>query len=161
MSDQPFDPLALWRDMLSKWETGFNEVANRNMGSPEFSRFMNQAMGMSVRMQHGVGELMGRYLTAMNMPSRADIAALGERLQSIEEQIARLTAAIEHVAIERSGEPTPLVGPPRTKRPQALNGPSAHGVETRASAEAPAASVAKPKPAPKPAQRAKKKGKGS
>src|ERR1700687_4432125 len=100
MTDQPPDPLALWRDMLSKWETGFNDAANRGMGSPEFSRFVNQAMGTSVRMQRGLGELMGRYLTAMNMPTRADIAALGERLQGIEEQISRLAATIEHVAIE-------------------------------------------------------------
>lgn len=152
MTEQPFDPLALWRDMLSKWETGFNDVANRNMASPEFSRFMNQAMGMSVRMQHGVGELMGRYLTAMNMPSRADVAALGERLQGIEEQIARLTATVEHLAIVRPGEPMPPVGPPRTKRPKALNGPSAHAAVASAPAVVPAVSVAKPA-----ARRAKKK----
>jgi hypothetical protein len=161
MTEQPFDPLALWRDMLSKWETGFNDIANRNMAAPEFSRFMNQAMGMSVRMQHGLGELMGRYLTAMNMPTRADIAALGERLQGIEEQIARLTATIEHLGVERSGQRMPYLGPPRTKRPKALNGPLAHGVETSAATEAPAVAAAKPKPAAKAARSGKRKAKAS
>src|ERR1700682_4038615 len=103
------------------------------MGWPECTRLVNQAMGTSVRMQRGLGELMGRYLTAMNMPTRADIAALGERLQGIEEQISGRAATMEHVAIERSGEPRPLAGlPPRTRRPKALNGPTAHAVEALA-----------------------------
>jgi hypothetical protein len=53
VTQPPFDPLALWRDMLSQWETGFNKLAGKNMAPPDF-----------------MAALMGRYLTAMNMPSR-------------------------------------------------------------------------------------------
>lgn len=159
MTEHAFDPLALWRDMLTKWETGFNDLANTNMASPEFSRFMNQATGVSVRMQHAMGELMGRYLTAMNMPSRADVVAVGERLQGIEDQLARLTALVERMSAGSSlAAAKPHAGPPRTKRPgTALNGPSP-------APEAHAVVAAAPAAAAKPARRAKtakKKGKAS
>ena len=152
MTQHPFDPLALWRDMLSKWETGFNDLANKNMGSPEFSQFMNQAMGMSVRMQHAMGEIMGRYLTAMNMPSRADLVAIGERLQGVEDQLGRLTAMVERMSAGPSADAIkPYAGPPRTKRPSTplnLNGPSPAAEAHAAVAAAPAASMM-------PARRAK------
>lgn len=156
MTNQPFDPFAMWRDMLTKWETGVNEAANSNMASPEFSRFMNQAMGMSVRVRHGVGEMMSRYLETMNMPSRADVAALGERLRGIEEQIARLNMVVERLATTAPGALPPLAGPPRTKRPRSLNGTSEHGAEAHATLAAPAAPVAKARKPPKSARRTKK-----
>jgi polyhydroxyalkanoic acid synthase PhaR subunit len=157
MTQGPFDPLALWRDMLAKWETGVNDLSNKSMGSPEFSQFMNQAMGMSVRMQHAVGDMMGKYLTAMNMPTRADLVAIGERLQSIEDQLARISTAIERAS---SVESKTYDGPPRTKRPPAqLNGPvpdvAPAVVQTRRATAAVAA------PAAKAARRAKKKSKAS
>jgi len=60
--------------MLSQWETGFNKFASTNVAPPDF-----------------MAQLMGRYLTAMNMPSRGDLAALNERLQRIENHLAHLT----------------------------------------------------------------------
>ena len=150
MTQGPFDPLSLWRDMLSKWETGVNDLSNKSMGSPEFSQFMNQAMGMSVRMQHAMGEMMGKYLTAMNMPTRADLVAISERLQSIEDQLARISTAIERA---KPGEAKAYEGPPRTKRPQALNGPAPVPVAIETHAAAPVAAVR----AAKPDRRAAKK----
>lgn len=152
MTQNPFDPFALWRDMLSKWETGVNDLANRNMASPEFSQFMNQAMGMSVRMQHALGEMMGKYLTTMNMPTRADLVVIGERLQSIEDQLARLAAVVERASVGARVAIKAHAGPPRTKRPPAsLNGP-ATGAETQS---APAAVALAP--AARPARRSTKK----
>lgn len=154
MTQNPFDPLAVWRDMLSKWEAGVNDLANRNMASPEFSQVMNQAMGMSVRMQHALGEMMQKYLTAMNMPSRADLIAVSERLQGIEDQLARLTSAMERGSGASVSEARPYVGPPRTKRPASapsLNGPVPSAAEPQATVQVAAA------PSAKPARRASKK----
>lgn len=74
VTQAPFDPLALWRDMLSQWETGFNQLAGKNMAPPDF-----------------MAALMGHYLTAMNMPSRADLAAVNDRLHRIEIHLADIT----------------------------------------------------------------------
>ena len=73
MTQTPFDPLSLWRDMLSRWEAGFNRPAGKNMVPPDF-----------------MTALMGQYLTAMNMPSRADLAAVNDRLHRIEMHLAHL-----------------------------------------------------------------------
>jgi hypothetical protein len=74
VTQTPFDPLSLWRDMLSRWEAGFNRSAGNNMVPPDF-----------------MTALMGHYLTAMNMPSRADLMAVNERLHKIENHLAHLT----------------------------------------------------------------------
>ena len=74
MTQTPFDPLALWREMLSQWETGFGRLAGKNLAPPDF-----------------MAALMGQYLTAMNMPSRADLAAVNDRLHRIENHLAHLT----------------------------------------------------------------------
>ena len=64
MADSSYkDPVAVWRELLSQWEKGFNELANQTMGSDEFSRSMNQATRVSLEMQRSMGELICRYLT--------------------------------------------------------------------------------------------------
>ena len=50
------DPGAIWRDLIAQWEKGFNNLANQTMGSGEFSRYMNQAMTLSMKMQNSMGE---------------------------------------------------------------------------------------------------------
>lgn len=151
-----FDPFALWRDMLSKWETGANEAANRNMASPEFSRVMNQTMGLSVRMRQGVGDAMARYLETMNMPTRADVVALGERLRGIEEQLSRLSDAVDRLAAGSSAAPLPIAGPPRTRQPKESNGASERAAPLRAEpATSRAARAGKPKRAARRAGRKK------
>lgn len=155
MTSQPFDPFAMWRDMLTKWESGVNEAANLNMASPEFSRYMNQAMGMSMRVRQGVGEVMARYLETMNMPSRTEVVALGERLHGIEEQLSRLNMIVERLALAEAGaSAAPAIGPPRTKRPKALNGDVAHATPVQAVAAVSAAPEAKKRS--KPPRRAKR-----
>jgi hypothetical protein len=122
---------------------------------------MNQAMGMSVRMQHAMGEMMGRTLTAMNMPTRADLVAIGERLQGIEEQLVRLTAAMERLSPGSAAEARAGPGPPRAKRPDApLNGPSQVPPARAGSAAMPAA-AAKPARRTKGGKSARKRAKAS
>jgi polyhydroxyalkanoic acid synthase PhaR subunit len=153
MTQNPFDPFAMWRDALSKWESSVNDLANKSMVSPEFSQFMNQAGSVTMRMQHAMGEMMQKYLTAMNMPTRADITALGERLQNIEQQLARLAEASDRSSPAALPQTQRFAAPPRTKRPPtALNGPAPAAIETRAVAAAAPAPAAK-----SPRRRAPKK----
>ena len=114
MSHIPFDPLALWRDMLAKWEAGFNDLAGKKMAPPEF-----------------MTGLMGHYLTSMNMPTRADLLALEERLRRIEDQLACIAARTEPVPGGFEGK-SARAG--QGERAVSKNGPSAE-----AHAPAPAA----------------------
>jgi hypothetical protein len=111
----PPDPAAAFRELVSQWEKGINEFAGRTMNSEEFSRAMNNATTTSTTMQHQLGELIGRYLTSLNLPSRAEIVSIGERLQAIETSLYRITTQLEKAG---GGVPnSPAAGPPRTKRP--------------------------------------------
>ena len=118
MADKGNDPAVIWQTMLGEMEKGFNSFANQAMTSPEFSKVMNQVGGVSAGAQKQLGELMEKYLLAMNLPSRAQMAGMAERLQSIEGQLNEIKAMLHQVhhnslAPDGSGAPRP----PRTKRP--------------------------------------------
>jgi SMC interacting uncharacterized protein involved in chromosome segregation len=89
------------------------------MASPEFSKVMNQVGGVSAGAQKQLGELMEKYLLAMNLPSRALMVGMAERLQSIEGQLNEIKAMlhqVHHNSQPQDGGPG-TQRPPRTKRP--------------------------------------------
>src|SRR5471030_2776422 len=79
MADKPNDPIQLWHSMLAEMEKGFNAMATQVMGSEQFSRTAHQLTGASVGAQKTMGDMMERYLVSMNLPSRAQMANMGER----------------------------------------------------------------------------------
>jgi hypothetical protein len=85
------------------------------MNSDEFSRAMNKATATSTTMQQQLGELIGRYLTTLNLPSRSEMVNIGERLQAIETSLHRLSTQLERIGGGTAN--SPAAGPPRTKRP--------------------------------------------
>jgi hypothetical protein len=124
MADKSNDPVAVWHTMLGEMEKGFNAFANQAMASPEFSKVVNQVGGASAGAQKQVGELMEKYLTSMNLPSRAQLANFGERLQAIEGQLNEITALLRQVH-NNTGTPDAASAPPkppRTKRPPPSGG---------------------------------------
>ena len=125
MADKGNDPAVIWQTMIGEMEKGFNSFANRAMASPEFSKVMNQTGGVAAGAQKQLGELMEKYLVAMNLPSRAQMVGMAERLQSIEGQLNEIKAVLHQMNRNnapgeggRAGTPRP----PRTKRPQSAEG---------------------------------------
>ena len=113
------DPFALWRDMVSQMEKGANEFANQASKSEQFTQGMGKAMSASLAAKKISDEFTTRYLTALNLPTRADIEALGERLLAIEDRLIGMSAAIEQltgVKVSTSAA-TPTTAPRRTKKP--------------------------------------------
>jgi hypothetical protein len=131
MADKSNDPVAIWQNMLGEMEKGFNSFAGRAMESPEFSKVVNQVGGVTAGAQKQLGDLMEKYLVGMNLPSRAQMVGMAERLQSIEGQLNEIKAMLYQVqqnqARQNSGAPTDGAAaageaaiapkPPRTKRP--------------------------------------------
>jgi polyhydroxyalkanoic acid synthase PhaR subunit len=123
------DPFAAWREWLATSERQWNTFLNDAMGTEEFSRSMGQFMDVYLNMQKSMSEGMGRYFTALNVPSRNDVLSLGERLTGIENQLAsisvRLDALAAATAANVASPETPASNnaapaatrPPRTKKP--------------------------------------------
>jgi SMC interacting uncharacterized protein involved in chromosome segregation len=122
MADKSNDPVAMWQNMIGEMEKGFNSFANQAMASPEFSKVMNQVGSVGAGAQKQLGELMEKYLVSMNLPSRAQMVSMGERLQSIEGQLNEIRAIL-HQVHNNSGAPAVAAPkPPRTKRPPSAAG---------------------------------------
>jgi SMC interacting uncharacterized protein involved in chromosome segregation len=125
MADKGNDPVAIWQTMIGEMEKGFNSFANQAMASPEFSKVVNQVGGASAGAQKQVGDLMEKYLVSMNLPSRAQMVGMAERLQSMEGQLNEIKAMLHQMQRAAgvnddgaSGAPRP----PRTKRPPSSGG---------------------------------------
>ncbi len=109
------DPFGLWREMVTQWERGLNNVANQTMGSDEFSRAMHQITSLGLRIQQHAGEAMGKSLQAMNLPTRDDLLTISERIGRLEESLARVEAALGAGKMAAAEGPKPA----RTRQPPA------------------------------------------
>jgi SMC interacting uncharacterized protein involved in chromosome segregation len=125
MADKSNDPVALWQNMIGEMEKGFNAFANQAMASPEFSKVVNQVGGATAGAQKQLSELMEKYLLSMNLPSRAQMVSMAERLASIEGQLNEIKTLLHQVhgtpGAPDSGYPS-APRPPRTKRPPSAGG---------------------------------------
>src|ERR1700731_5302608 len=94
MADKSNDPVAMWQNMIGEMEKGFNAFANKAMESPEFSKAVNQVGGVSAGAQKQLGDMMEKYLVGMNLPSRAQMGGMAERLQGMEGQLNEIKALL-------------------------------------------------------------------
>lgn len=116
MESKPFDPAAMWREMLGQWEQAVNRYGGEAMRSEQFVQGMGGATAAAAQGQQARHEIMTRWLAAMNMPSRAEFADLSARLARIEEAVHRIEAAVA---------PRPSPNRPRPRRTRAAPPPAA------------------------------------
>jgi len=118
------DPFAAWRDWLDQTERQLNSYFNQLMGTEQYARFLGEFSDFSLNMQKNMSEAVARYFASLNLPTREDLAALGQRLNALEQRVG---------AIERSNPPAGVVSggtvsaaaaprPPRTRKPPASGG---------------------------------------
>ena len=113
MADVPFDPIAIWQKIISDWEKQFNEVSARLTGTEEYSRAMNQAAKLSAAARQQFDRQMEEFLKTVHLPSKADMAAIHDRLAAIEDAIEQLRLALGR---DNRGAASPVT---RTRKPQA------------------------------------------
>jgi hypothetical protein len=121
--EKPFDPGAMWREMLGQWEQAVNRYGGEAMRSEQFVQGMGGATAAAAQGQQATHEVMTRWLAAMNMPSRAEFADLSARLARIEEAVHRIEAAVTpHAAAPSPARPRPrrtrTAPPPAPKAPK-------------------------------------------
>jgi hypothetical protein len=94
MADPPSDLIAAWQKFVSDWEKQINQVSAQVMGTDEYSRVMNQATKFSVVARQHFDKQIEEFLKTVHMPSKDDVAAIHDRLASIEESIEQLRLAL-------------------------------------------------------------------
>ena len=111
MTTTPPDPMAMVRDMVGQWEKFANQYGGQMLQRPEAAQAMHAATSAGLQLQNVVQEGMSKVLAAANMPSKAEVADIGQRLTAIEASLARIEAAM--IPAVASDAPRP----PRTRKP--------------------------------------------
>ena len=132
-SSSPLDPMAIWRELSAQWEKSTNAFANEAMASDPFRQGMHGGMNASLGAQKALGDLMARLLTMLNLPTRADLQALSEQLQHIDDHLARISRQLEEGGAAPAPAPQSSAAPKRTKQP-----PSAAAAPSAPAKKAPA-----------------------
>ena len=125
-STQVPDPFAMWRDWLSNSERQWNGFLNEVMATDQFGESMGRMMDVYLNMQKNMNDVMGRYFSAINVPTRTDLLALGNRLSDIEERLGGIEGMVKAlgtavapaaVAVSPKTEAAAIPRPPRTRKP--------------------------------------------
>jgi polyhydroxyalkanoic acid synthase PhaR subunit len=90
-SERPNDPLELWRQVYAANERAWNAAIERSMANPAFAEAQGKLLETFLNVQKTFREQVRTYLEAVNVPSREDIARLGELIVGLEEKVDQLT----------------------------------------------------------------------
>lgn len=111
------DPSALFRELLGQWENVANRFGQEVLKSGEAARAMGVATSAAARGQEATKDAMGKTLTALNLPSRAEVVALAEQVARVEERLSRIESLLIKLASESSPPPPAAPRPARTRKP--------------------------------------------
>lgn len=86
--------MAMFRDAVTQWEKLANEYGGKFLTRPEAAQAMQSATTAGLQIQGAVQDAMAKVLSAANMPSKADVEMLGQRMTAIETTLARIEAQL-------------------------------------------------------------------
>jgi polyhydroxyalkanoic acid synthase PhaR subunit len=86
----PSDPFALWKQIYEANERAWSTALERAMSSPAFAETQGKVLETFLQAQRAVRDQMRSYLEAVNVPTREDIARLGELILGLEEKVDQL-----------------------------------------------------------------------
>ena len=90
----PTDPMNIFRDVVNQWEKLANEYGRQFLARPEAAQAMHSVTSAGLQVQNAVQDAMAKVLTAANMPSKAEIETLSQRMTSVEASLARIEALL-------------------------------------------------------------------
>jgi polyhydroxyalkanoic acid synthase PhaR subunit len=86
----PPDPFELWRQIYETNERAWNTVLERTVSNPAFAESSGKILETFLSAQKTVRDNMRSYLEQINLPTREDIARLGELIVALEEKVDQL-----------------------------------------------------------------------
>jgi hypothetical protein len=114
--DPPINPLDSWRQFITDSERQWNAFFKDVLGTDGFSAAMNTWVEASLTVQRMIADQLERYYAAFNIPTHSDLVALGERMKTIEDTLARVESQLA-VARQNGRGPksSPTKAAPRRK----------------------------------------------
>jgi hypothetical protein len=115
-NDSPanLDPMKAWRDWFVKNERDWSESLTNIIKSEAVSNALGEELKAQLYQQQAFSKSMAEPMARMNLPTRDDLMALGERLGQLEDAVARVEALLVQT---RAGSASEAQKPPRTRKP--------------------------------------------
>ena len=118
------EPMRMWREWVQKSEKQWSEALTGIMADEKSSKMFGHYFQEWLHAQNMFTEMIGQQLAALNLPSRADVLGVEDRLGGVEDALSTLTAEIhqlkKQLAATSLGAPaTAAAKPRRTRKPQA------------------------------------------
>src|SRR5947208_10706948 len=107
---RPPDPFELWRQIYDTNERAWNAILERTVNNPAFAESSGKILETFLSAQKTVRDNMRSYLEQVNLPTREDIARLGELIISLEEKVDQLDDRLSNIEAQlrtQSGGPSP------------------------------------------------------
>lgn len=95
----PFDPTGMFKNMrdagMDAWSKMMIQMVNSEAYSKATGAMLDTWLSTSAPFRKAIESTMTQVLTQLNMPTRADVTGLGERLTNIEMRLDDLEAKID------------------------------------------------------------------
>ncbi len=114
-NERLLEPMRMWREWYQKSEKQWSEMLTDIMADEKFGKTFGHLFQEWLHAQHMISELIGQQLAALNMPSRADMLDVRDRLGEVEDGVGQLTAEIAQ--LRRMLTTKAVVEAPATSRP--------------------------------------------
>ena len=106
------DPFEIWREMYDANERAWSTALTEAMSGPDYDEASGKLLETMLAAQKAVRNNMRTYLETMNVPTREDIARLGELIIGLEEKVDQLTDRFDAIeAVVRTPGPVGPAGP--------------------------------------------------
>lgn len=109
MTEQ-MDPMKAWREWFVQSERDWSEQLTALMKDDNVARALGQQIHAGLHKQQMLAQALAGPLAAMNVPTREDLVALGERIGRLEDAVARVEALATRLA------PAAAPRPERTRK---------------------------------------------
>jgi hypothetical protein len=106
------DPYELWRQLYETNERVWSSALEQAMSSAEFGESSGKLLETMLAAQKSVRDNMRTYLETMNVPTREDIARLGELVVALEEKVDQVVDRLDGVEAAVRAQRDGPAGPP-------------------------------------------------
>ena len=105
------DPYETWRQLYDANERAWTAALEETMSSPEYEESSGKMLEAMLAAQKSVRDNMRTYLETMNVPTREDIARLGELVVGLEEKIDQVVDRLDTIETAIGALPAGATGP--------------------------------------------------